>query len=107
MLYLFLFVVLSIVFAVGIPMLQLINIKSWASSSVLIEQSRDAAQDIADPQVSAGITAVLQSQLDALQTNVETLGFFNQYAWFFIGIVIFVVIFLFIREQKEIEGVYG
>lgn len=103
-----LFIALGFIFAILYPGLQQFHIALWSANGYILDTSNDLTNNIQDTQLKTAFSSSIQSQKDAITTNTDILGFLSQYAWFFIALIIFVIIFLKIRENVEVNtNIYG
>lgn len=87
------------------PLLQGVNLRVWQSSESIVLSNEQIIQRMHDGNVANAAQAAIDAQKANFTTNVEITGFMNQYAWVFIALILFIVIFLKIREEKELERI--
>lgn len=98
------FVILTLFFGVLIPAMQNFNIKIWSTNDTILESSDEASEKIKDSELKTAFNNSIQSQKDASTTNVEFLGFLNQYAWFFISVITLLTLFVIQRSIVETQA---
>lgn len=98
------FLLLTGIFAILFPSVQTFHIQMWgASEDIISDNSTYINRNIDDAAVKASFNEVVDAQADNVTTNVEVLGFLNQYAWFFIIIMIMLAIYLQVRIVTEVN----
>lgn len=100
------FITLSLIlltlFAVAIPFMVAIDIAFYEAAEDILITGKEANAQIQDANVREQFDASLDAQTESIATQVEILGFFFQYAWILIMIIITLVLFLATRQTVEI-----
>lgn len=99
--FIFLFVLLVFLFSVAVPMLMNINIEFYKAGEFIINQSDASVQGIQDASMKAEMQDTLDTTRAAFPQNIEILGFFAQYAWIFIAVIVTCVFYILARERVE------
>lgn len=101
--FIFLFVVTVFLFAVAIPMTLNINTAFFSMGDDMLEQGLNNIQGIEDPDVQNSVEGTLNSAKDSFSQQANILGFFAQYGWIFVIIIILFIIVIAARKQVESE----
>jgi len=100
--FVYLALILLLLFAVVIPFLVTIDIEFYEAGEDILRRGKEATAQIEDVNVRAQFDASLDAQTDSVITQVEILGFFFQYGWVLIILIITLVLFLATRQTVEI-----
>jgi len=92
-----------VVFAIGMPFLQSINVHVWQAGESIVLNSEQVVAKMQDQNVANAAQSAINAQKANFSTNIEITGFMNQWAWLFIALIIFIVIFIQIRQEKELD----
>lgn len=101
--FIFLFVITCFTFAVAIPMTLDINTAFFSMGEDMLQEGLEHANNIQDNDVKDSVTKTLTGAKDSFSDQVDILGFFVQYAWVFIVIIILFIIVIAARKQVESE----
>lgn len=107
--YWFVFVILVIMltflFGISIPFLQLFTVDVQGASSELIEHARINAQDIQDVNARQAVIDSLDAQTAGLSEQQEIYGAFIQYSS--ILIIVIIAFILFMASRRDVEQNIG
>ena len=107
--YWFVFVILVIMltflFGISIPFLQLFTVEVQGASSNLIEQARVSALDIQDTNSRQAVLDSLSAQEAGMSEQQEIYGAFIQYSS--ILIIVIIVFILFMASRRDVEQNIG
>lgn len=96
------FVAAIVLFALFIPMLLDINTQFYERARTFTEQAEDAANEIEDENTRTAILDSVQSADDAFQTNIDFFAMLIQYSWLIVGILLFLIVFVLVRQNVEV-----
>lgn len=97
------FITLTI-FVFMLPILIDFNTRAYATAENLLVDANTTAQDIQNPTVKASFESVITSSTNSIPTQVEILGFFFQYSWIIVLVVITLALYMYTRQSVEAEG---
>jgi hypothetical protein len=104
--FVFLAVILTFLFAFATPLLIDINTAFYAGGEIALEDAETWLDEIQDQDVKDQLEDTIDSSRDSLPEQIEILGFFYQYGWAIIIIVTLFVIFMMTRTTVETETRY-
>lgn len=104
--FIFVSVILTFLFAVGIPMLIDINTGFYAAGEDILNDAENWLNKINDSDVKDQIQDTIDSSQDSLPEQIEILSFFFQYGWAVVIVAVLFVIFMSTRTTVETERRY-
>lgn len=104
-LILFLIIAMLIfIFALIAPLFQGMTTNFFVASQPTLQDANLAAAQITDSAVKAHVQGTFAGQYNAVETNIDILGFLHQFSWAIIAIVITIILFLKARTNVEAQG---
>lgn len=105
--YIFFAVMLVFLFGFGVPFLMGWYVQIYSAGQMIITSSNVQASinQISDPAMKAQIQGAFTSAQGSVADNISILGFFFQYSWLIIAIVI--TFMLFMRSRVLVETQQG
>lgn len=105
--YFYIFVMLSVIMlflmAFAIPLLMDFNIQIYSGGELALDDATSWLDKISDADVKAQIEATLNASKDSIPEQIDVMGFFFQYSWIIMILVILFVVFMFTRVTVEQE----
>lgn len=96
-------VLMTILFAFGIPLLISINTEFYKAGEELINESLTEINQIQDQTIKDELNKALTDAKTATSNNIGILSWFYQYSWVFVVIVVALVIFMLARTTVETQ----
>jgi predicted PurR-regulated permease PerM len=106
MVFVFLSVVLVFLFAFATPLLIDIQTGMYNAAEIALDDADNWASQINDADVKTQIETTLDTSRDSIPDQIEIMGFFFQYSWVIIILVVLFVIFMMTRTTVERETGY-
>lgn len=104
--YFLVFVVLAtmlvFLFAIGIPLLTLINTELYEAGEPMLDTAYSNAQLVQDADVKNAMLSNIDAQRNSIPDQIDVLSVFFQYGWLII--VVIIVLILFIASRRSIES---
>lgn len=101
--FIFLSLILLILFAFGVPLMINMETSLYTAGEIALDDAQDWINKINDTTVKAQIQDTLDSSKSSIPDQIDVLGFFYQYAWLIIIVVILFIIFMQTRQTVETE----
>jgi hypothetical protein len=99
-------VMLVFLFAVAIPFLMNMNVQFYGAGQQIMTQSniQNTIDNIQDADIKTAIQGTFTSATSSTATNIQILGFFFQYSWLWISLIITLILFMITRKTVETQG---
>jgi len=96
-------VLLTILFAFGIPLLININTELYKAGENLIGDTLSELENIQNSTIKQELSEALTNAKTSTLHNISVLSWFYQYSWVFIIIIVAMVIFMLARSTVEVQ----
>lgn len=105
--FIFSAVMLVFLFSFAIPFLINFTTDMYEAGDHIIELAEGNIENIRDETVKQRILDNLQRMQDSTEETIDYLGFFYQYSWILIILVVTLTIFMLARKVVETKGMQG
>lgn len=103
MVFVFMAIILVFLFGFAIPMLMDMQVGLYAGGEIALDDAYNWLDKINDTTVKTQIQNTLDSSKNSIPDQNEVLGFFFQYSWIIIIVVVLFVVFMFTRTTVETD----
>lgn len=99
--FIIMFIVLSVVFVVMMPMALTFNTAIWVNSEGIADLGLAEAGKIEDPSVRGAVEDIFETNGESFNVMQSMIAFFTMYSWLIIPGIILTVYLLLARQQVE------
>jgi len=103
--FVILFILLSVIFVIMLPMALTFNTALWVNSESIARMGLDEAAGIQNETVRQAVTDIYTQNVDGFNIMQQLIGFLTQFGWVLIPIIIVTIYLLYARQQVETQVV--
>ena len=96
-----LFILLSVIFIIMLPMALTFNTALWVNSETIAQMGLEEASEINNETVRQAVTDIYTQNVDGFNIMQQLIGFLTQFGWVLIPIIIITIYILYARQQVE------
>jgi predicted secreted protein len=97
-------VFLILLWTVFLPMIQTIQIKTFASQQDLLSDTNEAIHSLPAGTTKDSLIESFNAELDSTTTNFDIIAFFMQYWWVFTVVIVSFGTYVLARRNVEVQG---